>query len=187
MTSSFTITSSGFTYSNNNDEDKYIIVDGENNKIDFQNFEITTPAVTCREFVCYKFINKTCLQTAVDLWVTDRPQTLILYGPISSWDTSKITDMSNLFEAKTEYNHNISNWDTSNVTNMDSMFLNAERFNIDISVWDVNNVLDFQDMFENSKLETSFSETKRNAIHAYFNTNEHWPYQWDDVSLHEAI
>ena len=86
--------------------------------------------------------------------------------------------MTNLFEGKTDFNSDISNWQTTQVTNMSSMFKNCSKFNRDISDWDVNNVLDFQDMFENSKLETSFSETKRNATHASFNTNEHWPYQW---------
>jgi hypothetical protein len=91
--------------------------------------------------------------------------------------------MSNLFEDKTEYNHNISNWDTSNVVNMSSMFKNAERFNIDISTWNINNVLDFTDMFENSKLETSISNTKRSAIHSSFSTNQYWPYQWSPENI----
>ena len=38
-----------------------------------------------------------------------------MYGPINTWDVSKVTDMSNLFENKTTFNSNISNWNTSKV------------------------------------------------------------------------
>ena len=183
MTSSFTITSSGFTYSNNNDEDKHIIIDGVNNKIDFQKFEIKTPAVICSDYVCYNFINKECLQTAVDLWETDRPQALILYSQINTWDVTQITDMTNLFEGKTDFNSDISNWQTTQVTNMSSMFKNCSKFNRDISDWDVANVVNFQDMFKNSKLETSISNTKRSAIHSSFSQNQNWPYQWGPENI----
>jgi hypothetical protein len=88
MTSSFTITNNGFTYSNNNDEEKHILIDGVNNKIDFQKFEIKTPAVICSDYVCYNFINKECLQTAVDLWQSDRTQAINLHGPINTWNVS---------------------------------------------------------------------------------------------------
>ena len=37
------------------------------------------------------------LQTAVDLWVSDETTALETYGDISEWDTSLITDMSELF------------------------------------------------------------------------------------------
>ena len=37
-------------------------------------------------------------------------------------DTSKITDMSELFDDMKEFNGNISNWDVSNVTDMRAMF-----------------------------------------------------------------
>ena len=54
-------------------------------------------------------------------------------------DTSKITDMSYLFD-RTDFNGDISKWDVSNVTNMYSMFYGCESFNQDISDWDVSNV-----------------------------------------------
>ena len=71
-------------------------------------------------------------------------------------DTSKITDMSNLFD-RLEGNlmlkklsekgyFDISDWDVSNVENMGQMFY-ASSFNGDISDWDVSNVDDMHNMF----------------------------------------
>ena len=87
-------------------------------------------------------------------------------------DTSKITDMSNLFEEihgrdfsgielwnvsnvknmeamfqNSDFNQNISSWDVSNVTNMCTMFACLVEFNQDISAWDVSNVKDMNSMF----------------------------------------
>ena len=49
--------------------------------------------------------------------------------PIGEWDTSRVTDMKNLFgyifssSSRESFNENINNWDVSNVTNMSEMFL----------------------------------------------------------------
>ena len=57
-------------------------------------------------------------------------------------NTSKITDMSNLFKYIDLYkvNFNISKWDVSNVTNMNYMFNGCISFDGDLSNWDVSNV-----------------------------------------------
>jgi surface protein len=175
------MTSNGFIFTNTNNEEKVIEIDDATNTIDFQQLNISTPSISNKEYVaplCYEFIDKACLQTAVDLWRTDRPQAIILYGQINTWDVSGITDMSNLFEGDEDFNHDISNWSTSQVTNMNSMFKNCSTFNRDISTLSVDNVLDFTDMFENTKLQTSHNETKRNAIHTAWNGNANWSYQW---------
>ncbi len=72
-------------------------------------------------------------------------------------DTSKITDMSHLFNSDTSlsdshadysaFNGDISGWDVSSVTDMSRMFSIARRFNGDISGWDVSNVKDMSFMF----------------------------------------
>ena len=80
---------------------------------------------------------KAQLQTAVDLWVSNRAQAIIDYGEINTWCTGNITDMSYLFSFKTTFNDDISNWDVSNVTNMADMFSGAYRFNQDIGSWNV--------------------------------------------------
>ncbi|MDC0515719.1 BspA family leucine-rich repeat surface protein, partial [Flavobacteriaceae bacterium] len=46
--------------------------------------------------------------------------------------TTKVTDMSVMFNNATAFNGDISSWDTSSVTNMTKMFYNAISFNKDI-------------------------------------------------------
>ena len=68
-------------------------------------------------------------------------------------DTSKITDMSNLFyNSKFEnININVSNWDVSSVKDMNHMFCNCQKFNCDLSKWDVSNVTKMEYMFDGCK------------------------------------
>ena len=66
-------------------------------------------------------------------------------------DTSKITDMSNLFyhvfQHRAIKNIDVSLWDTSNVTTMSYMFFGCSIFNCDISNWDVSKVNNMTYMF----------------------------------------
>ena len=67
-------------------------------------------------------------------------------------DTSKITDMSNLFvDIKLRQNIDISQWDVSNVKDMHNMFYGYKNFNCDLSKWDVSNVLGVTQMFTGCK------------------------------------
>ena len=68
-------------------------------------------------------------------------------GNLNFIDTSDITDMSGLFEDQDRFWGDISEWDTSKVTNMHNMF-NCCSFNGDISKWDVSNVRDMGYMFD---------------------------------------
>ena len=65
-------------------------------------------------------------------------------------DTSKITDMSHLFDLFRKYDLSkldISKWDVSNVKDMSYMFVLCESFNCDLSRWDVHSVQDMTNMF----------------------------------------
>ncbi|WP_434329625.1 BspA family leucine-rich repeat surface protein [Mycoplasma capricolum subsp. capricolum] len=66
---------------------------------------------------------------------------------IQHWDTSNITDMSNMFESAQWFDQDISNWNTSKVTNMSSMFYDAKLFNKNISKWDISHVTNISKMF----------------------------------------
>ena len=54
------------------------------------------------------------LQEAVDLWCKDRIQGEKKYGNINTWDTSLITDMSNLFKECYNFNDDIYNTEFPN-------------------------------------------------------------------------
>lgn len=66
---------------------------------------------------------------------------------IENWDTSQVTDMSQLFHAVSMFNSDISQWDVSNVMDMTRMFQHASSFNINLNQWDVSNVGDMWAMF----------------------------------------
>ncbi len=99
----------------------------------------------------YKFIDGNTLKDAVEEWISDRDNAIQIYGDISTWDTSSVTDMSNMFNYKYHFNEDISGWDTSSVTDMSNMFNRAESFNGDISGWDTSSVTDMSNMFNDAK------------------------------------
>ena len=67
----------------------------------------------------YRFNTKEQLQDAVNEWCQDpQPTSAQQYGHISTWDVSRITDMSKLFRYKGNFIDDISNWNVANVTTM---------------------------------------------------------------------
>ena len=70
---------------------------------------------------------------------------------VSNWNTSKVTNMSNVFCGcyGDAFNPDVSNWDTSSVTNMQGVFYNCHgvSFNPDVSNWDTSSVTRMKDMF----------------------------------------
>ena len=44
------------------------------------------------------------IQDMVDTWLTDQEAAITKYGSIENWDTSRVTDMSNLFKDATAFN-----------------------------------------------------------------------------------
>ena len=57
------------------------------------------------------------LKIAVDRWIASPQNGNYLYGYITDWDTSSVTNMSGLF-SDTSFNGNISDWNVSSVTDM---------------------------------------------------------------------
>jgi len=74
---------------------------------------------------------------------------------ISEWDTSSVTDMEGMFYLS-KFNQDISKWNTSNVTVMKKMFVYSE-FNRDIHEWDTSNVTTMETMFCGSKFNRDIS------------------------------
>ena len=63
-------------------------------------------------------------------------------------DTSKVTDMEEMFYSARSFNQDVGGWDVSSVKNMYGMFQYSKAFNSDISGWDVSSVTDMGRMFE---------------------------------------
>ena len=86
---------------------------------------------------------ETCLSTnPVDGMCSDSE-----YGAMPDWDVSQVTNMSNAFQYKVDFNADISAWDVGNVTDMYRMFRNTSAFNQPIGNWDVSGVTDMKNMF----------------------------------------
>ena len=68
---------------------------------------------------------------------------------LSNWDTSYITNMSNMFDGcENLVSIDSSEFNTSNVTNMSNMFNGCKKLtSLDVSKWDVSNVTDMNFMF----------------------------------------
>lgn len=70
--------------------------------------------------------------------------------PIGDWDTAQVTDMNNMFSNTYYFDQPIGRWDTSNVTDMSTMFFGAYPFNQPIGDWNTSNVTDMHGMFQNA-------------------------------------
>lgn len=79
--------------------------------------------------------------------------------PLTSWIMKKGTTTSSMFNGARAFNQNIGNWDTSKVSNMQNMFLNAIVFNNgDLNVmnhhplaWNTSSVASISNIFNNAR------------------------------------
>ena len=99
----------------------------------------------------YLFKNNNELRTAVDEYLSSdldiQQNALNKYGQMSTWNTEKITDMSELFKSKWTFNENINTWNVSKVTDMSEMFFECRSFTQNLNLWDVRKVTDMSQMF----------------------------------------
>ena len=63
-------------------------------------------------------ITNSNIYQAVDDWIITPSYAETVWGHISDWDVSNVTNMELLFLNRDSFNDNISGWDVSNVTNM---------------------------------------------------------------------
>ncbi|CAD0218681.1 BspA family leucine-rich repeat surface protein [Chryseobacterium sp. JV274] len=75
---------------------------------------------------------------------------LIGNNSFSSWNTSTITNMSNMFSRAKLFNQNIGSWNTANVKDFNGMFSFASTFNQNISAWNTASGTNFSAMFKDA-------------------------------------
>ena len=95
-------------------------------------------------------LDDTTLRDAVAAWLADATAAKATYGHISSWDTSQVTDMAQLFQ-NSNFDDDINAWDTSAVTSMFATFHNAKQFNQPINDWEVSGVTNMLSMFAHAE------------------------------------
>jgi surface protein len=77
-------------------------------------------------------------------------QALNFNQPIGNWDVGNVEVMRGMFSFTIRFNQPIGNWNVGNVKNMKEMFHGAWDFNQSIGNWDVGNVTDMSEMFRSS-------------------------------------
>ena len=100
------------------------------------------------------------IENAVTEWLADPITGTEKYCHIRNWDTSRVTDMQDLFMNQDTFNEDISKWNVSSVTDMGGMFYEAKAFNQPLetkvvykrdgsyyTAWDVSSVTYMNGMF----------------------------------------
>ena len=91
------------------------------------------------------------VNTVVGNWSNDPTGTEAIYGLISNWDTSQVSDFSYILSSTWSivgsFNEDISAWNTSSGTTMANAFTGAGSFNVDLSGWDVSKITDMSYAF----------------------------------------
>lgn len=75
---------------------------------------------------------------------------------VSTFDTSNVTDMHQMFQQVAVTSLNLNHFNTAKVTNMQAMFYHASISSLSVSTWDVGNVTNMASMF-NSMPVTSLN------------------------------
>ena len=110
------------------------------------------------------------IREAVKAWLKCPKTAEAMYGHISDWDTSKVTNMHALFRDCASFNENISSWDTSHVVDMGAMFSGAYTFNCDLRRWNTSSVVNMEDMFkEASDFNCDLSKWDTSKVKKMFN------------------
>ena len=149
------------------------------------------------------FLNRADLKAAVDSCLAASPSgacdcdsTIVdcgraLYVALTDWNTSLVTDMSDLFQDKADFNGDISGWNTAAVTDMSAMFDGARSFSIDISTIDTASVTNMAYMFRrasafNRQLNDWNTAAVRNMSGMFENADSTvFPGTWNTASVQD--
>ena len=82
---------------------------------------------------------------------------------LTSLNTSKVTNMSNMFQRCSAPSLDLSSFDTSNVTTMYAMFEGSKATSLDLSSFNTDKVTDMRFMFRGSPATTGYARTQADA------------------------
>jgi surface protein len=99
----------------------------------------------------YEKLTDENFKQAISLWFGNEEECRFWFGHISSWNTTRVTNMEYIFYLRDTFNEDISRWNVQNVQKMGYMFYQATQFNGDLSSWDVSSVTDMYSMFHGAK------------------------------------
>ena len=94
-------------------------------------------ALTCPASLTLSFIHSLTRATPFACSLARFEEALVFNQPLNSWDTSKVTDMSNMFVKAKAFNQPLDKWNMINVETIQYMFERAKAFNQDLSMWKV--------------------------------------------------
>lgn len=102
----------------------------------------------------------TAFNLDITMWNTSRikDMTYMFNGcyefnqPIGSWDVRNVVTMGGMFGETDAFNQPLSGWNTRNVKDMSHMFLRANAFNQPLNDWDVSGVENMERMFWDAEL-----------------------------------
>jgi len=103
----------------------------------------------------------------ISTWDTSRVKSMseMFYGcekfnqPIGHWDVSKVTATMHMFYAAKSFNQPLADWNTERLDNMSNMFENAESFNQPIENWNMSACNNMLAMFKGA---SSFNQSLKN-------------------------
>jgi surface protein len=98
----------------------------------------------------YEKLTDENFKQAIAQWFDNEKKCRWRFGHISDWNTSRVTDMGNLFYNRRSFKEDLSRWNVSQVTNMAGMFRGAWSFNRDLSRWNVSHVTNMAEMFRDT-------------------------------------
>ena len=104
---------------------------------------------------------------------TEDNDAYLLYGDISCWDVSEVTDMSGAFAYQDEFTGGVECWDVAAVTDMSHMFLEASSFEQNLNAWSdkvPRDNIDTTDMFKGSGCEVQTDPDTIGRPWCQFNT-----------------
>lgn len=96
------------------------------------------------ESICLSDIDTSNIANMTELFRNSKRKN---FEGIETWNTSKVTDMSLMFNNAQYFNHDLNSWNTENLKKINYMFLGASNFNKYPYKWNLDNIKEAYDVF----------------------------------------